>query len=61
MDNYEQFLHYETERSRRERLHKRREYEEDMNELPFVTVPDDYGTHEDFIYFGRRKDGRSER
>lgn len=43
-DNYSAFDAYEAEQARRDRVRRREEIE---NEMEFVTVPDDYGTHED--------------
>lgn len=48
---------FEAEQLRRERLCSKQEHEESLEELPFVTVPNDYGTHQEFIYhLGRNKD-----
>lgn len=47
---------YEAEQERLKRLDRRRKNEDESSDLPFVTVPDDYGTHDDFIYFGRNND-----
>lgn len=50
-DNYSRFVIHESEPERLERLHRRFEAEENMEcELPFVTVPNDYGMHEDELY-----------
>jgi hypothetical protein len=47
------------EQDRLERLQRRFEAEEQMEcELPFVTVPNDYGKHGKELYFGGGQDER---
>jgi hypothetical protein len=54
-DNYSQFVIHESEPERLERLHKRFEAEENKEfELPFVTVPNDYGSHQE-LYGGNHE------
>lgn len=52
-DNYDAFRNYEAEQERVERLHKRFDAEENIEpeELPFIEVPNDYGTHKE-LYLG---------
>lgn len=46
-DNYTAFDDYESEIERQKRRQKRIDRIERINNLPWNTVPDDYGTHED--------------
>lgn len=55
MDGY-MYEMLEAEQLRRERLRSKQEYEESLEELPFVIVPNDYGTHKEYIYHPRRSE-----
>jgi hypothetical protein len=52
-DNYDAYRAYEAERERQLRIHRKIQADEERadRELPWVTVPDDYGKHNKNLYF----------
>lgn len=52
-DNYDAYTAYEAESERLLRLDRRIQADEERadTELPWVTVPDDYGKHDRKLYF----------